>query len=55
MHYDHLPGLSTSTGSLSMDPVKVETVTSWPQPEDRKALQRFLGFAKLLQKVHQEL
>lgn len=28
-----------------MDPAKVEAVTSWPQPEDHKALQRFLGFA----------
>lgn len=28
-----------------MDPTKVSTVTSWPVPESRKQLQRFLGFA----------
>lgn len=28
-----------------MDPAKVEAVTNWLQPEDRKTLQRFLGFA----------
>lgn len=28
-----------------MDPSKVEAVTSWPVPESRKMLQRFLGFA----------
>ena len=27
-----------------MDPVKVSAVTSWPVPESRKQLQRFLGF-----------
>lgn len=34
-----------STGSLGMDPAKVEAVTGWLQPEDREALQCFLGFA----------
>lgn len=28
-----------------MDPGKVRAVTSWPTPENRKQLQRFLGFA----------
>ena len=28
-----------------MDPAKVSAVTSWPVPETRKQLQRFLGFA----------
>ena len=34
-----------STDSLSMDPEKVRAVEEWPKPGDRKALQRFLGFA----------
>lgn len=38
-------GYIISTGALSMDPTKVEAVTKWPTPEDRKSLQRFLGFA----------
>ncbi len=28
-----------------MDPDKVKAVVSWPTPDSRKALQRFLGFA----------
>ena len=28
-----------------MDPEKVRVVEEWPKPGDRKALQRFLGFA----------
>ena len=28
-----------------MDPAKVSAVTSWPAPETRKQLQRFLGLA----------
>ena len=32
-------------GNISMDPEKVRVVEEWPKPTDRKALQRFLGFA----------
>lgn len=32
-------------GEISMDPIKVEAVKEWPQPQTRKQLQRFLGFA----------
>lgn len=28
-----------------MDATKVQVVTTWPVPESRTALQRFLGFA----------
>ena len=31
--------------NIQMDPEKVSAVTTWPNPEDRKQLQRFLGFA----------
>ena len=32
---------------MEMDPSKVSAVTSWPIPDSRKQLQRFLGFANL--------
>ena len=38
-------GYIISTGKISMDPEKVKVVEEWPRPGDRKALQRFLGFA----------
>ena len=38
-------GYIISTERLSMDPEKVRAVEEWPRPGDRKALQRFLGFA----------
>ncbi|CAJ1048226.1 uncharacterized protein lrfn4b [Xyrichtys novacula] len=38
-------GYNVAQGSIQMDPAKVSAVTSWPVPENRKQLQRFLGFA----------
>lgn len=38
-------GFILSPGEISMDPGKVQAVTGWPVPKDRKQLQRFLGFA----------
>ena len=38
-------GYIISASSISMDPEKVQAVEQWPTPTDRKALQRFLGFA----------
>ena len=38
-------GYVISSGSISMDPEKVQAMEKWPKPVDRKALQRFLGFA----------
>ncbi|KAK1802668.1 hypothetical protein P4O66_004305 [Electrophorus voltai] len=34
-------------GSIRMQPGKVEAVTSWPRPQNRRELQRFLGFAEV--------
>lgn len=46
----HVPSVSflgyiVSKGHIQMDPVKVSAVSTWPVPESRKQLQRFLGFA----------
>lgn len=46
----HVPSVSflgyiIAKDCLQMDPAKVSGVTSWPVPETRKQLQRFLGFA----------
>ena len=46
-------GYIISMGSLCMDPEKVRAVEEWPKPVDRKALQRFLDFAK--QEINQKL
>ncbi len=38
-------GFIVSPEGVRMDPDKVKAVVSWPTPDSRKALQRFLGFA----------
>ena len=38
-------GYIITAGSIGMDPEKVRAVEQWPTPTNRKALQRFLGFA----------
>lgn len=38
-------GYIISPGEVKMDPEKVSAVKDWPQPDNRKQLQRFLGFA----------
>lgn len=38
-------GYIISQGEVCMDPAKLSAVKDWPQPENRKELQRFLGFA----------
>ncbi len=40
-------GFIVSPEGVRMDPDKVKAVVSWPTPDSRKALQRFLGFANL--------
>ena len=44
-----------SSASLRMDPAKVSAVTSWPAPETRKQLQRFLGSANFYRQFIQAL
>lgn len=46
----HLPSVSflgfiVEKGQIKTDPAKVQAVTDWPTPSNRKQLQRFLGFA----------
>ncbi|KAI4805924.1 hypothetical protein KUCAC02_010517 [Chaenocephalus aceratus] len=38
-------GFIVDKGQLRTDPAKVQAVTEWPTPSNRKQLQRFLGFA----------
>lgn len=38
-------GYIITPGKSNMDPEKVTAVKEWPQPESRKQLQRFQGFA----------
>ena len=38
-------GFVVKKGQVRADPAKVQAVTDWPIPTDRKQLQRFLGFA----------
>lgn len=38
-------GLIISTEGIAMDPQKVKAILDWPAPSDKKAVQRFVGFA----------
>lgn len=38
-------GYIIGSGQVKPDPSKIQAVVEWPQPENRKQLQRFLGFA----------
>lgn len=46
-HAQSVPFLGhiVSVEGVRMDPEKIQAVVNWPNPESRKALQRFLGFA----------
>jgi hypothetical protein len=37
-------GVIIAHGTMRMDPVKIEAVTSWPTPRTKKDVQQFLGF-----------
>lgn len=37
------------SGQVKVDSEKIKTVAEWPRPENRKQLQRFLGFAHFYQ------
>lgn len=43
-------GLVISAEVISMDPQKVAAILEWPGPIDRKAVQRFVGFANFYRK-----
>ncbi|XP_026203899.1 uncharacterized protein LOC113154109 [Anabas testudineus] len=43
-------GFIISAGQVQMDPTKVQAVALWPTPENRKQVQRFLGFANFYRK-----
>ena len=38
-------GMIVKSGQLAMDPVKLDSITSWPTPEKVKDIRSFLGFA----------
>ena len=38
-------GFVISTGGVAMDPQKIKAILDWPTPVDKKAVQRFIGFA----------
>jgi len=40
-------GVIISHGTMHMDPKKIEAVTSWPTPQNKKDVQQFLGFVNL--------
>ncbi len=46
-------GFILSPEGIRMDPAKVEAVANWPIPDNRKAVQRFLGFANFYRRFIQ--
>ena len=47
-------GLVICQGEVTMDPVKVHAVTSWPIPQNLKELRGFLGFANFYRRFIQD-
>src|SRR6204780_1850866 len=47
-------GVIISHNSVSMDPVKVEGVTKWPEPTNKKEVQSFLGFVNFYHRFIQD-
>ncbi|XP_040216958.1 uncharacterized mitochondrial protein AtMg00860-like [Rana temporaria] len=43
-------GLIISVEGVKMDPQKVTAIVDWPAPTDKKAIQRFVGFANFYRK-----
>src|SRR6266516_1662899 len=43
-------GLIISEGKAEMDPIKVEAVSKWPMPTNKKEVQSFLGFTNFYQR-----
>ena len=38
------PGVIISEGTVEMDPVKVSGVSEWPEPQNKREVQSFVGF-----------
>ena len=47
-------GLIIRRGEVTMDPVKVHTVTNWPNPRNLRELRGFLGFANFYRRFIQD-
>jgi hypothetical protein len=37
-------GMIVGNGQICMDPTKVQAISEWPNPKNKKELQQFLGF-----------
>jgi len=48
-------GLIISQGKIEIDPVKVERVSKWPEPENVKDVQSFLGFVDFYRRFIEDL
>jgi hypothetical protein len=42
-----------SEGQIRMDPVKVTGIAEWPQPQNKREVQSFLGFANFYRRFVQ--
>ena len=42
-------GMIIGYGKMCMDPEKIKAVAEWPEPKNKKQLQRFLGFTNFYQ------
>ena len=47
-------GVIISHNSISMDPVKIASVTEWPAPTNKKEVQSFLGFTNFYRRCQRE-
>jgi hypothetical protein len=43
-------GMIKGNGQIRMDPTKVQVISEWPNPKNKKELQQFLGFTNFYQR-----